>query len=495
MFGIKLGKIKLLKDIKSRELIGLDFNGDTLKMVHGRHVSDTVEILDLSASSIAGMPDDEISAVIANSVKGLKAKNAEIISSIPSNIAITKNIELPSTNPKEIREIINLQIGRHTPYSREEIVSGYIETDVTRHSYTKVILVIVARHVLKRQLLILSKAGLMTEKIFFMPETLAQSASRIFKLESKDTPVGIVHVDEAFSDFDIVFRNKIMFVRSVPIGAQNLMNEREKFAPKFTEELKRTLEAFYSENVEKKLDMLVLTGAVDEAMKLDADLREHLQLNVKTMPYLKNLLLSDTAKSNLESLAKHLSFLNTISLLMASADVKINLIPDEVKLKIDLESRGRELIKTGILAFAVFILVCFILISGICFKGLYLRELDVRYKKIEGETKSLESKFAGLNAIRSHLASRGYSLEILTELHNITPEDVALDDIRYEGKGPFSVRGTAESMSSVFYFVNEMRKSVYFKDVKTKYTTKRRVGDKDVTDFEIAATLDKRPAP
>ena len=46
-------------------------------------------------------------------------------------------------------------------------------------------------------------------------------------------------------------------------------------------------------------------------------------------------------------------------------------------------------------------------------------------------------------------------------------------------------------MSIVFAFVDSLEKSSYFKDVKTRYTTKRKDGTRDVTDFEINCLLEK----
>jgi len=47
-------------------------------------------------------------------------------------------------------------------------------------------------------------------------------------------------------------------------------------------------------------------------------------------------------------------------------------------------------------------------------------------------------------------------------------------------------------MSAIFSFVDEMGKSKYFKDVKTKYTTRRKEGEEDVVDFEIAALWERK---
>ena len=85
----------------------------------------------------------------------------------PAHLTIAKNIEIPSLDPDEIKEIIDLQAGRHTPYSRGEIIIDYINIGTYRENYTKILLVIVTLSVVRRQIEILAKAGLITEKVFF----------------------------------------------------------------------------------------------------------------------------------------------------------------------------------------------------------------------------------------------------------------------------------------------------------------------------------------
>ena len=143
------------------------------------------------------------------------------------------------------------------------------------------------------------------------------------------------------------------------------------------------------------------------------------------------------------------------------------------------------LIKTGVLILTNFVLVFFILVTGIYFKGLYLKKINDKYHSLNEEAKKLEGDFDKIGRIKNYLASRGYPLEVLTELYNIVNPEIQLSDVRFDEQGKFSLRGTAESMSAVFTFVEDLEKSKYFKEVKSKYTTKRKEGDKDVTDFEI----------
>jgi Tfp pilus assembly protein PilN len=130
------------------------------------------------------------------------------------------------------------------------------------------------------------------------------------------------------------------------------------------------------------------------------------------------------------------------------------------------------------------------LISNIYFKSAYLRKLDAEYQTVNKEAQKLEGDFTKISLIKNYLSKRGYSLDVLAELYTVIPQDLELADIRFDGQGKFSIKGTAESMSTVFSFVDNMEKSKYFKDVKTRYTTKRKDGLKDVADFEIVSSLE-----
>jgi Tfp pilus assembly protein PilN len=120
-----------------------------------------------------------------------------------------------------------------------------------------------------------------------------------------------------------------------------------------------------------------------------------------------------------------------------------------------------------------------------------LEKLDRQYKTVNTEAEKLEGDFTKISAIKNYLLKRGYPLEILTELYTVIPPEIELLDIRYEDQTKFTLRGTAESMASVFAFVDGMEKSKFFRDVKTRYTTKRKKGLKDVTDFEIVCVLEQ----
>lgn len=493
MFKMNMGRLGTVKGVSSRELIGISLSTNTVKIAHMKTGLGKNQIMDLLSRDIAGLSDDEISKVILKCVSELKAQNPRVIDVVPSNMVITKNVELPSTDPREIREIINLQAGRHTPYSREEIIVDYVDVDVYKHSYTKILLVIVARNVIKRHFEIFNKAGLKLEKVLFAPEGLARSLSKFMKIETAELPVSVVHVDGEFSDFTVVFRNKVAFIRSISIGARHLTTGEEEYWTRFAEEIRRSFETYQSEDVEKTPDSLILTGAVEELKTLDAVLSQAIHLPVKVIPYLQNLPSSNGALQAASSL-KRSSFLDVIAPLIVLEEMKMDFIPEDVRLRRSLEKRGRELIKTGIFVLSIFVLVFFILLSDIYIKSAYLKTLNTKYQALDREAEKLEKDFIRASTVKDYLVMRGYSVEILTELHAMIPADLELDDLRFDEQGKFSIRGTAKSTSTIFSFVDNIEKSKYFKEAKTRYTTKRREGSRDVTDFEINCLLEKEPA-
>ena len=218
MFAINIKKLNPLSRLGKQEIVGIDFSSNILKLGHIRIAPHKTEIVNLSYKNIKGVSEDDISKIIRASLDEQKIKIAHIINIIPSHSVITKNVEIPSRDPSEIKEIVNLQAGRHTPYSREEIIVDYIDIGTYRDNYTKVLLVIVARNVIKRQFDILDKAGLKLERALFAPEGVGRFVSNILKLETKSSPTNIVHINEDSTDFTIVFKEKVLYVRSIPIG-------------------------------------------------------------------------------------------------------------------------------------------------------------------------------------------------------------------------------------------------------------------------------------
>lgn len=492
MGGLNLKHLgKPFAAISGKEYVGIDFSGNSLKIAHLRAVSGRIEVVNLISRNIQALSDDDIAKIIKSSFPQLSARTLDVVNVIPTHVVITKNIEIPSTNPKEIKEIISLQAGRHTPFSREEIIVDYLDIGTHKRSYTKILLIIVSRNVIKRQFDIIERAGLKLDRVFFAPEAVGLSTSRILKLDPQEAPLAVVNIDEGFSDFTVVIKDRVIFVRNIPIGATHLGEEPDKYQSRFADEIKSSLETYQSEDIERAPTTIAVTGAIEDLKNLVVVLNERLKIPCKAVSYFRNIILSNEA-FNKVTLAKHLSYFNVISSLLCSKEMKIDLVPEEVRVRKALEERGKDLITAGVLVLTIFVFVFLILISNIYFSSAYLSKLDDQYKPLSQEAGKLEVDYAKISLLKSYLAKRGFSLEVLSELYSVLSDNLTVADIKYDDQGKFSVRGTAVSMSDVFTFVEKMEDSKFFKDVKTKYTTKRKDGSRDVTDFEIVCTREQK---
>ena len=471
-----------------KEVICINLSRDRLKFARAKCLPNKKEIVDLVIKDIQGFADGDISKIIRSSFKEVGIKNSKVTCILSSQLLMTKNIEIPSRSPNEIEEIITLQSGRYTPYSREEIIIGHVNIGVYRQNYTKVLLVIVPQKAIKRHFEILDGAGLEIEKMSISPEAIGRIYPHISRAKTGDSPISVIHIKDDSTDFTVIIKNKMIFMRNFPIGARNFLTEKEKYKGRFTEEVKKSLESYQNEDIERTPDQITLIGATEEIEDVKSVLDNTLYIPTEVVPYFNRFPIKRDVL-NFVSTVKQISFLDVISPLFISDELTINLVSEETKLKKRLEARGKEIIKMGILIMAAFVLACGILMGNIHLKSAYLEKLTLNYRSTNQEAQGLEKDFSRMQIIRNYLSSRGYPLEVLSELYSVILPDIYFNNIRFDDGG-LSIKGTSESMSTVFTLVSAMEKTKYFQNVKTKYTTKRKEEDKDLTDFQITCAFE-----
>ncbi len=484
-------KLKALPQLGSQDVVCLNLSGNSLKLAYAKVSPARKEVVSLASCGIQGLSDDDISKVIWTSLNNLKIKKPDVITIIPLYLAITKNIEIPSQDQQEIKEIIDLQGSKHTPYSRDEIIIDYLNLGTYKKNYTKILLIIVTLSVIRRQLEILKVAGLKAEKVFFAPECMTKGCFKALKCEPQDDTQTLLHVDTNYTDFIIASKKKSIFTRSIPIGVQHLLNEKERYQIRFVEEVKKSLEAYASEGIDKVPNDIILTGATEGMADSTDMLMEKLGSPIRIFSYLDNAAISADALKDARSF-KGISFLDVIApLLTHDQHMDVNLIPEEIKLKKQFEEKSKDLVKTGIFVMICFGLICGILICNIYFKAAYLKKLTQKYQPITQAARGLESDFSKIQAVRYYLNGRGLALNVLTEIYNLISPDIRLNEIKFNPPDRFSIIGNSRTMASVFSFIGSIEESKYFKNAEARRTTKRKEGNEELVDFEIICSLEE----
>src|SRR3989338_9309222 len=179
---------------KDTDYLSIVFSDEAIKMCHLKMTSLAKEVVHIVQRDIKGISEEELPKIVKSALNDFNVRKPKVICVIPPQLMTTKNIEIPSLNPEEIKSIINLQAGRHTPYSREEIIIDYLTIGVYQRNYTKVLLVIVNRNIIKKQLAILEQAGLKVAKVQFSSEGIARFYTKALDLTSQEAPVGFIDI-------------------------------------------------------------------------------------------------------------------------------------------------------------------------------------------------------------------------------------------------------------------------------------------------------------
>ena len=185
---------------KEQNYIGLQLSETSLQMMHLHLSSSGIKVIDVIKRDTREVDEEDIPKILETALTELNIKRPQGFCVIPSTVVTTKNIEIPSLDPEEIRSIIDLQAGRHTPYSREEILVGYITIGVFQRNYTKVLLTIVNREVIKKQIDMFERAGIRIDKVLFAPEGIARFYASALQVKDEDVPVGIINIANQTTD-------------------------------------------------------------------------------------------------------------------------------------------------------------------------------------------------------------------------------------------------------------------------------------------------------
>jgi len=451
-----------------------------LKLVAIKPSLKSPEIISLIIKPIATLSAEALSQELNSLIKKLKFTPSPLIISFPRNLVTMRNLHLPSSDPKEIAGMVDLHMAKQVPYPREEIIGGYQILGADDAGYTRVILAIVHREALHQTFDALNSASLFPEKV----ELSSQGVLSWFLFSQKvhlapEEIYLLLDIDSNFTDFTIVNKDNLFFSRSIACGAEHISNE-QIMRTKFISELKQSLVIFQSEEMNKKPAKIFISGATDNISGLISLLETELNAKVEVV----KLPLSMPTE-----IPKNVSISGAVGLALDPYRKRINFILPEVQIRRALKERSKEILIFGSLLMFTLVISCGIFLERMYNRTGYLKLLDERFGQIRQNVKELDAMAKRVKMIRERLDSRVLSLDYLYQIHKLTPLEITLKMITLEADNKITLRGQALAMSDVFKFITTLENSGYFKDIQTKYTSKKRIADKDISEFEIICPM------
>lgn len=463
-----------------------------MKMAAFRSAIGTYYLKALSSVNASSFSEDDTARAIQDFLHGLSVKKPQnTIISFPRNSVTLRNLRIPSANPNEIDDMIKLHVGRQVPYAKEEIVSGYRIIGKDTMGYSKVMLAIVHRESIRKVFRILEKAGLYTDRVELSSDGALSwlcKAAKPADLKSGEAFI-ILDIDSAFTDFVVSTNENIVFSRVIALGADALSDESKW--QKFIGEMKQTMVISQGEEILQKPTRVFVSGAVEKLRALSSKIEIEFNLPSQVVDPLINLPLAKEVEKKPAEIFESVSFSALLGLGLDTLKKKINFVLPEAQIRRALRDRSREMIFLASGIMYVILIVCGIYLEKMNNRQAYLGMLNKRYEKIAGESEGLNEKMERIKRIKAKLDTRFSALNCLYEISKLMPPEIVLLNLNFQKDDKVSIKGQSREMSDVFKFITILEGSPLFKDVSTRYTTRKKLKDSDIIEFELSCPVEK----
>jgi Tfp pilus assembly PilM family ATPase/Tfp pilus assembly protein PilN len=471
------------------EYISVSLTDETFKIARIKASATESLLLNVVRQDVKDVPEDELLKTVQSALGTIDVRRGNAVCCLSSALTTTKNIEIPSVDPEEIKSIIDLQAGRHTPYSREEILIGYINIGVHSRNYTKILLIIVNREVIKKQLAVLNAAGLKVDRVIFAPEVKAKYYAQMLKRQPGDKPIGIIDIGKYSTDFTIESSQTVITCRNIPLGMNQLLKEGEDAKQKLVAELAQSIEFYQTEDIDVMPEAYYLTSDDAKIKELQPLLQEKLKANVKINSFLDHIKAGQPVMLKIVSEYDDESFLDVVAVMNSGNDVQVDLTPEEIKMQRSIEEQSRQIVKLGVFSIILLVLIVCFFYSKIHFRNAYLANLSEEFAVKRQYVEDLESVDRNTRIIKEYLKSRMINLDVVDELYKKIPDEIYLKSINLADDGTIRLSGVSETRSTAFAFITILENSELFKNAKMLSSDTKKERGKDVSIFEISFKL------
>lgn len=424
--------------------------------------------------------DKSISQEIHNLFKSLHIFETSVSLVMPRHLAISRIIRLPSIDEDEIREMVKIEAAKQMPYAAEGIISSYRIIEKQKDGYSGVLLSLVQEHIINRFIDILKNINVKVDKIALSSEALFNWYLYIQKESKKELPdkaLLVVNIDSEYVDIVIAEKEKILFARAL-----SHIRDRKNIA----DEIGKSITIFKKER-NLALGKIIVTGSGNEIKELESVIRQELNIDTEAVAQTNYLEVDKTLEADLNEI----SFVSHIGLLIKKDDVKINLLPEKIIQENELSVFKKSILNTFILFLCTVFVLMGLITKKMSDRSKYLAIINSKIKSMEPMVEQAKKMKEDIEIIDRELDKKIFAAGIVSEIHKITPADISFNFMDYKENESLVLRGNASTLERIIKYITTLENSLYFENVKIKYTTKRMVENRQKTDFEIVAAISR----
>ncbi|MFH2137751.1 MAG: pilus assembly protein PilM [Candidatus Omnitrophota bacterium] len=468
-------------------IAGIEIGEHYIKILTSSQKSISPKISDCIIESIDSRNDEEIAKAIIDIFKKNRYRPESIAISLPRNFVTVRSLHLPSKDTEEISKMVELHISRVVPYKKEEVFFSYQMSGEDEMGYTKVLLAIVNKDIMRRPIKIVEKTGVLVDRILLSSDGVWQWVLKKCgeSINSDDLYLSL-DIDTTFTDFIIFDRNNFIFSRSIALKASELAEDLGR--KRLLGEVRQSLLIFNNEEQNRKPAMIFLSGPYGD--ELGRIIEKELGTKVQSVPVPVS---AERLKRKKRILPPDVSLLGAASLFLQNGKQGFPFELPEIQVRKSLRKKMKEMVFLGLFSIYFLSMVFFIFLGRMHHKQTYLDELKLRADKVEKELGQVVPQLDKIEIVKGVLESRRVPLYLMYQLQKAVPESIAISNISLDEENNIVLRGQAIQLSDVFDLATNLEKTRNFKDVQTRNTRKKKVKDQEVVDFDMRFFLEEYP--
>lgn len=420
----------------------------------------------------------------------LRQKKIEVdtsILSLPRRNVTTRYLKLPTNQNEEIDKMLKLQVPKLLPYAPGEIVYGWRKIGSDEQGYTSVMVILAQQDLVRQQCSFLEHLGIKVSRVILSSQAVCSWLKAIKRDELRNENVILVDIDSL--DADIIFLNQgeLVFTRTIAHQGNDTA-QSQGWQIRLADEIERSIKTADKEIGSLKISRIFFCANAVFSKGIDAALSSKFLSPVEVIPVFSEKL--SVLKAAIEpALASGVSFTGVLGAALGETKLYIDLLPPEIKAKINYQQFKAERIKSVSLILLILILIAGLFIKHIADKARLVNALDERVKVLLPQASTREQINLHFQNIRSELKSSSFISELLREVYNSMPQNISLATLNIQRDKFLIIKGEANNLSDVLSLVRSLEKSKYFKNVRVRYAAKRRVREFEVTDFQVDCPL------
>ncbi len=372
----------------------------------------------------------------------------------------------PSQDPDEVARMVRYEASDLLPLKAENMITRYLILNQRGGGYSDTLVIVSHKEEINKIVKFFNAAGLRIDAINLSTMGLLECMREVFfkrRQAGIKSNIMLVH-----------FENEIVEIIAARDGHLSLsrgfvVDRSRNITQVLLSEIRHSMELFFDQTKTKHMDRIVLSGHREDLPDLARMLEEHFEIPLSVEDRID--ITKGLANKNVE---------------------RVNLLSDEFMLnKLD------QKLKKNFLIFSALFLINVFLLSAVFFVGLnnkrrYLKRLKVRLIRLKPEAEAVQQKLEKLKVFQNQLSARVLILDAITDLvKNVSPS-CTLSMFSINEQGVLVVRGESKGLQDVLDFVLELDKSPYFKNAHLNYSSRRKLQDRQVLDFEIQADLNRK---